>query len=156
MVIQGHKSLIVLLTVVEEHVLVPASASQQISLPALSIGLISWLGFRGRDNPLRYRAREGKADDLAIMRLHEEFLGQRGIVQLMDPDITNLVTAGQMITIWADSNAPDRVDHVKQVNAALLCGHNWLPIFAPVKRTSLEVIVDRADLRVSLVELRLS
>ena len=90
------------------------------------------------------------------MRLHEEFLGQRGIVQLMDPDITNLVTAGQMITIWADSNAPDRVDHVEQVYAALLRGHDWLPIFAPVKRTGLEVIVNRADLRVSLVELRLS
>lgn len=156
MVIQGHKCLIVLLTVVEEHVLVPASASQQISLPALPIGLISWLGFRGRGTALRHRARVGEADDLAIMRLHEEFLGQRGIVQLMDPDIADLVTAGQMITIRADSNTPDRVDHVEQVYATLLCGHDWLPIFTPVERTGLEVIENRTSLCVSLVELRLS
>ena len=107
MVIQGHKCLIVLLTVVEEHVFVPASASQQISILALPVRLIGWLGFRGRDTALRHRARVGEADDLAIMRLHEEFLGQRRIVQLMDPDIADLVAAGQMITIWADSNAPD-------------------------------------------------
>ena len=157
MVIQGHKCLIVLLTIVKEYVFVSASASQQISLLALSVCLISrLLGFRRRDTALRHCARVCEADYLAIMRLHEEFLWQCGIIQLMNPDIADLVTTGEMITIRTNSNAPDRVDHVEQVYAALLRSHNRLPVFAPVERTSLEVIENRTGLRISLVDLRLS
>ena len=107
MVIQGHKCLIVLLTVVEEHIFVSASASQQISLLALSVSLISWWGFRRRGTALRHCARVSETDNLAIMRLHEELLGQCWIVQLMDPDIADFVTAGEMITIRTDSNTPN-------------------------------------------------
>ena len=155
MVVQGHKSLIVLLTVVEEHIFVPASASQQISLLTLCVCLISWWAFRRWNTALWHRTRVSEADYLAIMRFHEELLGQYRIVQLVNPNITDLVTAGEMITIWADSNAPDRVDHVEQVYAALLCSHNRLSVFAPIERTSLEVII-HANLRFRLVDLGLS
>ena len=152
MVVQGHKSLIVLLTVVEEHIFVPASASQQISLLTLCVCLISWWAFRRWNTALWHRTRVSEADYLAIMRFHEELLGQYRIVQLVNPNITDLVTAGEMITIWADSNAPDRVDHVEQVYAALLRSHNRLSVFAPVKRTSLKVII-HANLCFRLIDL---
>ena len=89
------------------------------------------------------------------MRLHEEFLRQCLVVKLMNPDVADFIATGEMITIRTDSNAPDRVNHVKQVHPALLSDCNWLPILASVKWTSLEVI-KWGDLRVRLFNLRLS
>ena len=114
MVVQCHESLVIVLTVVQEHIFVATSAGKQVSLLAFSR--------RSRLRAVRnlmlargYLLGVGEADHLVVVGLHEEILGQRRVVKLMDSDVADFVATGEVVPIWTDSNAPDRVHHVHQI-----------------------------------------
>ena len=71
----------------------------------------------------------------------------------MNPDIADFIATGKMITVWADADAPDRVNDVVQVDGALLSCNYRLAIFTPIQSTSFEVII-RSGLLLSFVQLR--
>lgn len=58
-----------------------------------------------------------------------------------------------MITIGADTDAPNRVNHVVQVNGTLLSSNDRCTIFASIQRTCFKVI-KRSSLLVRFVQLR--
>ena len=88
------------------------------------------------------------------MRLQKLLLGEHGVVELVDPDVAHFIATGQVIAVRADSYATDRVDHIEEIDAALLRGNDRLSVLATVQRSRLEMVVRGGHRR--LVDLALS
>ena len=144
MVVEVHEDFVSVLAVVQQDLLVSASASEDKSLLQLGqpvpVGVLRSSSQFLRSGAVGHGARVGQADDLAVVRLHESLLHELLRLERVDANVSNLVTAGKLRAIWADPDAPNRVDHVVQIDTTLILQVQQLPILTPIKRTGFEMV----------------